>query len=359
MSSKSIYLFLLIVLYNNVIAQSKKKQIENLNDLNKVLIENNKLKRSQDSTIISNLNTQISQNHNALNKLTLENNLLDQENRNLKQNIQNLNMALNVKQDSINNLKKYLSDVTGERNTNKFEEPKFDGYVFSISVNNVNDISWISNLFGANYNKNTSEFEWLPDLSEQIEFNIEPGKKLFTIIDTIFYHGKNKENFTIALSTYKKNQNDERENECHACGQVLSLVSCKLNSEKTHYEIFYFQKYIAEHGSWGERPEYSLIEINDDINYILVSEGYSNRGESSEWKTLYHKGKEALYFESSFDGEDNNGEKSTNTELMLDKNKMVISLNTIENYKTSNGKMIKQSKIVKYKVDPMGRIIKQ
>jgi len=260
------------VLTNSAIAQNKKQQIASLTELNDVIIANNKLKRLQDSLLISNLNSVISQNKSIINQLISENKSLEGKTEKLNQNAINLNLILKNKQDTIESLKNLLAktNVRGEKNPNAHFS--FDGNQFNISKNGIKDMSWIAALFDATYDRDSSEFIWQPNLSEQIDFKTENGEKLFTYIDTIFYHGKNKESFTIALNTYTKDENGEKDYGFHGFGQILSLISCRLNIEKTDYDLIYFKKFVGKHGNWGNPGDYSFIEMNDDINFVMVSD---------------------------------------------------------------------------------------
>mgnify|MGYP000947653719 CR=1 FL=1 len=346
-----IYLIVLLVLTNSAIAQNKKQQIASLTELNDVLIANNKLKRFQDSLIINNLNSVISQNKSIINQLISENKSLEGKTEKLNQNAINLNLILKNKQDSIESLKNLLAKTNVKGETNSNAHFSFDGNQFNISKNGIKDMSWIAALFDATYDRDSSEFVWQPNISEQIDFQVENGKKLFTRIDTIFYHGKDKESFTIALNTYTKDENGEKDFGCHGCGQILSLISCRLNIEKTDYDLIYFKKFVGKHGSWGDPGDYSFIEMNDDINFVMVDMGFFQSGVSHEWSILYNTGIESLNFDSGYNDGGAGGGQDWITDFVVDKAKMTITLTKKGAYESSSGKNIKQTKVEKYKVD--------
>ena len=288
---------------------------------------------------------------------------LEKINTTLNLSNNDLNFIIKQKQKQIDSLENLLITSFEKKQISAIKEITYDGNGFEIQRNDINSIFWIESLYGATYDKQTNEFIWLPNLSEQIEFGIESGKKLYTKIDTIFFHGKNKENFTIALNTYSKYEEGENKGEndktCFGCGQVLSLISFKLNYDKSKYELSYFKKYVAEHGTYGRSGYYSFMEFSDYLNFVKVSVSYTHYGEVTEWETWYSDGKESFNFESSLNNGANNGKTDTYTDLVVNKPKMTITLITKGTDTDEKGKIIKVNKVVKYKVDEQGRITKQ
>ena len=359
MYHKFIYLIVLLVLTNCAIAQNKKQQIASLTELNDVLIANNKLKRLQDSLTISNLNSIIYQNKSVINQLISENKSLEGKTEKLNQNAIHLNLMLKNKQDSIESLKNLLAktNVRGEKNST--DHFSFDGNQFKISKNGIKDMSWIAALFDATYDRDSSEFVWQPNLSEQIDFKVENGKKLFTRIDTIFYHGKNKESFTIALSTSTKEESFDEDDYfgMHWRPQeMVSLISCFLNSEKTDYVLRYFKKFVT---TIEPNDGYSFIEMNNDINFFMVERNHVFwDGIAKESVDLFYEGIESLSFYSVYnDGasvEEMASSQSWDTDFVVDKAKMTFTLTKKGFYKSSSGKNMKQTKVEKYKVDDSG-----
>ena len=359
MYHKFIYLIVLLVLTNSAIAQNKKQQIASLTELNDVLIANNKLKRLQDSLTISNLNSIIYQNKSVINQLISENKSLEGKTEKLNQNAINLNLILKNKQDTIESLKNLLAktNVRGEKNpTDHFS---FDGNQFKISKNGIKDMTWIAALFDATYDRDSSEFVWQPNFSEQIDFKVENGKKLFTRIDTIFYHGENKESFTIALSTSTKEESfnaDDYVGMGWRPQEMVSLISCFLNYDKTQYQLSYFKKFVT---TIEPDDSYSLIEMNNGMNFFMV-----NRippfwgGIYRENVDLFHEGIESLSFDSGYNDGGAGGGEDWRTDFVVDKAKMTITLTKKGVYESSSGKNMKQTKVEKYKVDDSdGKVI--
>jgi hypothetical protein len=340
------------VLTNSAVAQNKKQQIASLTELNDVLIANNKLKRLQDSLTISNLNSIIYQNKSIINQLISENKSLEGKTEKLNQNTVHLNLMLKNKQDSIESLKNLLAKTNVKGETNSNAHFSFDGNQFNISKNEIKDMSWIAALFNATYDRDSSEFVWQPNLSEQIDFQVENGKKLFTRIDTIFYHGKNKESFTIALNTSTK---EESFNEDDYVGmhwrpqEMVSLISCFLNYDKTQYQLSYFKKFVT---TIEPNDSYSLIEMNNDINFFMVDRVPPFWGGiSRESVDLFHEGIESLSFVSVYNDGGAGGGQDWITDFVVDKAKMTITLTKKGTYESSSGKNMKQTKVEKYKVD--------
>jgi hypothetical protein len=149
----------------------------------------------------------------------------------------------------------------------------------------------VSILFEGNWSEKDSTFQWIPNLSESLQFGCEPKDTLRTKIDTVFNYKENSLKKIILTTTYVENSS------CHACQPSLGMIELTLNADTDTYQIDQISKFITKYGTWGETPKKrGLLQIGE-VNYCVKITEYSN-GMGSEVGTtsLFKDGKKIFSF---------------------------------------------------------------
>jgi hypothetical protein len=92
---------------------------------------------------------------------------------------------------------------------------------------NIDPKDVVAQLFETKFNPADSTFNWIPNISESVQFTWEHKKDtLITNIDTVFNYKNFYDNKKIIL-TYTNTFN----NSCHACQPSLGLIGLSLDDE--------------------------------------------------------------------------------------------------------------------------------
>lgn len=198
----------------------------------------------------------------------------------------------------------------------------------------------VSTLFEGNWSEKDSTCLWIPNLSESIQFDIEPKDTLWTKIDTVFNYKENKLKKIILTSTYARNSN------CHACQPSLGIIDLNLEERTNTYQISQISKYITKYGTWGEAPKKrSLLQLGEDIYCVKITEYINGMGIEQGLTSLFKDGKKIFSFNSF---------RTNNDAVEFDYQKYKYSSTILFDKKSNTIKITKKGK----EFNDLGKIVK-
>lgn len=208
----------------------------------------------------------------------------------------------------------------------------------------------VSALFEGNWSEKDSTSQWMPNLSESIQFGSDLKDTLRTKIDTIFNYKENNFKKIILTSTYSRNSN------CHACQPSLGIIELNLNEETNSYEISQISKLITKYGTWGEAPtKRSLLQLGEDIFCVMITEYSNGMGREVGLTSLFKDGKKIFSF-YSYDNNDDAVEfeyqkyKYSST-ILFDKKSNTIKITKKGKEFNDLGKIMNANSISTYEYD--------
>lgn len=214
----------------------------------------------------------------------------------------------------------------------------------------ADDKKIVSTLFEGNWSEKDSTCQWIPNLSESIQFGSEPKDTLRTKIDTIFNYKEDVLKKIILTSTYVKNS------DCHACKPSLGIIELSLNEETNTYQISQISKFITKYGTWGEAPKKrGLLQLGEDVFCVKITEYSSGMGREVGITSLFKDGKKIFSF-CSFDSNNDAVEfdyqkyKYSST-ILFDKISNSIKISKRGNETNDLGKIVKVNSISTYEYD--------
>jgi len=214
----------------------------------------------------------------------------------------------------------------------------------------TDDRKIVSTLFEGNWSEKDSTCQWIPNISERIQFGSEPKDTLHTKIDTVFNYKEDSLKKIILTSTYA------RDSDCHACQPSLGMIELNLNEETNAYQIIQISKFITKYGTWGEAPKKrGLLQLGKDIYCVKITEYSSGMGREVGFTSLYKDGKKIFSF-CSFDSNndavefDNQKYKYSST-IFFDKKSNTIKITKMGNESNDLGKNVKVNSISTYEYD--------
>lgn len=213
----------------------------------------------------------------------------------------------------------------------------------------INERMIVSTLFEGNWSEKDSTFQWIPNLSESLQFGCEPKDTLRTKIDTVFNYKENSLKKIILTTTYVENSS------CHACQPSLGMIELTLNADTDTYQIDQITKFITKYGTWGEAPKKrSVFQLSESDYCIKITEYYSGGGVEGESTSLFKDGKKIFSFrsylnETAFGNENMNSRFSTS--IFYDKKTNKIKIIKKGKEANSAGKIVKINSISTYEYD--------
>jgi hypothetical protein len=214
----------------------------------------------------------------------------------------------------------------------------------------TDDRKIVSTLFEGIWREKDSTCQWIPNLSESLQFGSEPKDTLSTKIDTVFNYKGDRFKKIILTSTYVRNS------DCHACQPSLGIIELDLNEETNTYEISQICKFITKYGTWGEAPKKrGLLQLGEDIYCVKITE-YSN-GMGSEYglTSLFKDGKKIFSFSSfgtNYDAVEFDYQKyKYSSTILFDKKSNTIEITKKGKEPNNSGKIVKVNSISTYEYD--------
>ena len=208
----------------------------------------------------------------------------------------------------------------------------------------------VSTLFEGNWSEKDSTCQWIPNLSESIQFGSEFKDTLRTKIDTVFNYKEYGLKKIILTSTYVKHFN------CHACQPSLGIIELNLNEETNSYEISQISKFISKYGTWGEAPKKrGLLQLGEDIYCIKITEYSNAMGTKYGLTSLFRDGKKIFSFDSFRSNinsvEFKNQEYKYSSTILFDKKSNTIKITKTGKESNDLGKIVKVNSISTYEYD--------
>jgi hypothetical protein len=162
---------------------------------------------------------------------------------------------------------------------------------------NIDPKDVVAQLFETKFNPADSTFNWIPNISESVQFTWEHKKDtLITNIDTVFNYKNFYDNKKIIL-TYTNTFN----NSCHACQPSLGLIGLSLDDEKNEYKLDYVHKFVTKLGTWGQPPSNrGIIQLSDTENALIITEEYSGSGVEAKSSSIFIDGNKIFSFITSY-----------------------------------------------------------
>jgi hypothetical protein len=162
---------------------------------------------------------------------------------------------------------------------------------------NIDPKDVVAQLFETKFNPADSTFNWIPNISESVQFTWEHKKDtLITNIDTVFNYKNFYDNKKIIL-TYTNTFN----NRCHACQPSLGLIGLSLDDEKNEYKLDYVHKFVTKLGTWGQPPSNrGIIQLSDTENALIITEEYSGSGVEAKSSSIFINGNKIFSFITSY-----------------------------------------------------------
>jgi hypothetical protein len=204
----------------------------------------------------------------------------------------------------------------------------------------TDDRKIVSTLFEGNWSEKDSTCQWIPNLSESIQFGSDLKDTLRTKIDTIFNYKEDSFKKIILTSTYARNS------DCHACQPSLGIIELSLNEETNVYQINQITKFITKYGTWGEAPKKrGLLQLGKDIYCVKITEYSGGMGREVGFTSLYKDGKKIFSFYSYDTNNDN---------VEFDSQKYKYSSSIFFDKKSNTIKITKKGK----EFNDLGKIVK-
>jgi hypothetical protein len=219
--------------------------------------------------------------------------------------------------------------------------------------------------FKGEWDNKTNTCKWKDEHSDDSN-NLYVYAKVDTIINYVSGQTQKK---IIIINSYKKDTFASEGNEifyttCHACGPRLSIIEMKrlLNSKK--WEIENSNKFASDYGgNWGEPGKYELLKLWDNRFSLLVKEGYSNRGISSETIDFFLNCQPQLYTNSGSGLIERENEQLKSfeykTSFFIDKvKKQLVVNNRFTDYNPELNKIFNVNESTKYTINNSCQLIK-
>lgn len=208
----------------------------------------------------------------------------------------------------------------------------------------------VSTLFEGNWTEKDSTCQWIPNLSESIQFGSEPKDTLRTKIDTIFNYKEDSLKKIILTSTYARNSN------CHACQPSLGIIELSLNEETNTYQISQINKFITKYGTWGDAPKKrSLLQLGENIYCVKITEYSGGMGRDVGVTSLYKDGKKIFSFynyDTNYGTVEFDYQKyKYSSNIIFDKKTNTLKITKKGNESNDFGKIVKVNSISTYKFD--------
>ncbi len=208
----------------------------------------------------------------------------------------------------------------------------------------------VSTLFEGNWIEKDSTCQWMPNLSESLQFGCEPKDTLRTKIDTVFNYKEYSLKKIILTTTYVENSS------CHACQPSLGMIELSLNEDTNTYQIDQISKFITKYGTWGEAPKKrGLLQLGEDIYCVKITEYSNAMGREVGTTSLFKEGKKIFSF-CSYDTNnyavefDNQKYKYSST-ILFDKKSNTIKITKTGKEINDLNKIVKVNSISTYEYD--------
>lgn len=214
----------------------------------------------------------------------------------------------------------------------------------------TDDKKIVSTLFEGNWTEKDSTCQWIPNLSESIQFGSEPKDTLRTKIDTIFNYKEDSLKKIILTSTYARNSN------CHACQPSLGIIELSFNEETNTYQISQITKFITKYGTWGETPKKrGLLQLGENIYCVKITEYSGGMGREVGVTSLFKDGKKIFSFysyDTNNDAEEFDYQKyKYSSTIHFDKKSNTIKITKKGKELNDLGKIVKVDSILTYEYD--------